>query len=55
VRNDLKAIDSINDVETDVNVKSVTVQYAKGADISAILNQVAEKNSKLKDWEIIEE
>lgn len=54
MRNDLKEIVAINDVETDVNTKVVTVKYEKGTDIESILSEVATKNNKLKDWEIVE-
>ena len=51
MRNDLKAIDGIIDVETDVDEKTVTISAAADIDVQSTLNELVESNNKLKDWE----
>lgn len=53
MRNDLKAIEGITEVSTDVDEKTVTFFAAETLNVEAALNELVESNDKLKDWEFI--
>lgn len=52
MRSDLGAVAGISKVETDVNEKTVSF-VAQGVDVEEVLNEIAESNDKLKDWQIL--
>ena len=53
MRNDLKAVEGVTDVETDVDEKTVQFRVTSDIDVQTMLDELVESNDKLKDWEIM--
>ncbi|WP_148619086.1 hypothetical protein [Mariniblastus fucicola] len=53
MRSDLKA-EGIAKIETDLDENTCVFEIAADADPKAMLDRLAESNSKIKDWSFIE-
>ena len=54
MRSDLKAIEGITDIVTDVDEKTCQFKIDGKTDVQAMLDELAEKNDKVKDWEFVQ-
>jgi hypothetical protein len=50
VRSDLKTVEGLSNIMTDLDDQTCSFEIDAAADVEATLNGLAEKNNKLKDW-----
>jgi len=53
VRNDLKAVQSVSNIQTNLDQKTCTFQLDASVDVGKLLNAMAEKNNKILEWSIV--
>ena len=52
MRSDLKDVNGITDIETDLDAQTCSFKIEGSADVERLLNQLAEKNNKMSEWEL---
>ena len=50
MRSDLKAVDVVSDIETDLDTQTSTFKVEGSVDVEDLLNKLAEKNNKISEW-----
>jgi len=53
VRNDLKAVAGVSEIETDLDEQTCTFKLVASVDAEKLLDELASKNNKILDWSII--
>ena len=54
MRSDLKAVDGVRNIETDLDELNCSFEIDSGVDAEELVNRLAEKNNKLADWTFVE-
>lgn len=50
MRSELAAIESLSNIETDVNAMTCQFNVSPDVDLETLLNELVKKNDKLADW-----
>jgi len=50
VRNDLKAVEGVSNIKTDLDEMTCDFEIDKSVDVSELLDGLASKNSKMLEW-----
>jgi copper chaperone CopZ len=53
VRSDLKAVEGISEVETDLDEQTCCFKVARSVNVKTLLDGLAEKNNKISDWSLV--
>ena len=54
MRSDLKAVDGISNIETDLDELTCSFKIDSSVDVKELVNRLAEKNNKLAEWTFVD-
>ena len=55
MRNDLKAVEGVSNIKTDLDEMTCDFEIDKNVDVSALLDSLASKNSKMLEWSVADD